>query len=118
MVGRPLNFTISYREAGSAIDLFLFSTHTNLMDVYSQSDLDQLLGPAPSPRPTLTLSLSGPNPLVMWPTSATDFILESTSTLSPPNWTLVTTPPVVVGDQNTVTINVTTGNGYYRLKNP
>src|SRR6266545_703556 len=43
MVGHPLNFTVSYREAGVTIDLFLFSTHTNLMEYYSQTDLDDLL---------------------------------------------------------------------------
>ena len=34
MVGHPLDFTVGYREGGVTIDLFLFSTHTNLMDQY------------------------------------------------------------------------------------
>jgi len=36
MVGVPQNFTIAYREQGVTIDLFLFSTHTNMMNDYTQ----------------------------------------------------------------------------------
>ena len=115
MVGRPLNFTISYREGGSAIDLFLFSTHTNLMEYYSQTNLDELFV---NPRPKLTITLAGSNVVVSWPTSATDFVFESTSSLSSPNWTLVTKPPDVIGDQNTVTVNAASGTTYYRLRKP
>src|SRR5438034_1110223 len=43
MVGIPQNFTIGYREGGVTIDLFLFSTQTNLMDAYTEAQLDQLL---------------------------------------------------------------------------
>src|SRR5262245_110640 len=45
MVGVPQTFTISYREAGVTIDLFLFSTHTNLLNQYSQEELDRLFAP-------------------------------------------------------------------------
>src|SRR5437867_2927332 len=115
MVGRPLNFTISYREGGSAIDLFLFSTHTNLMEYYSQSNLDDLLI---SPLPKLKFGLVGAKAVATWPTSAIDFVLETTSTLAPPDWNPVTTPVVVTGDQNSVTIDVAGGSAYYRLKKP
>src|SRR5262249_39066711 len=47
MVGVPQNFTISYREAGVTIDLFLFSTHTNLLSQYTQEELDKLFGLGP-----------------------------------------------------------------------
>ena len=56
MVGRLLNFTIGYREGGVTIDLFLFSTHTNLMEFYSQTDLDALFI---NPQPKLGISLAG-----------------------------------------------------------
>ena len=115
MVGRPLHFTVSYREGGSAIDLFLFSTHTNLMEFYSQTDLDQLLI---SPLPKLKFGLVGAKAVATWPTSAIDFVLETTSTLAPPDWNPVTTPVVVTGDQNSVTIDVAGGSAYYRLKKP
>jgi len=117
MVGHPLNFTVSYREGGSAIDLWLFSTHTNLMEFYSQTDLDGLFI---NPRPKLGISIAGTQAVLSWPTSAVDVLLESTSTLTPPSWTPVTTPPpVVIGDQNTVTLDVVASrSAYYRLKKP
>jgi hypothetical protein len=43
MVGVPQSFTIGYREGGVTIDFILFSTHTNLMDAYSETQLDKLL---------------------------------------------------------------------------
>jgi hypothetical protein len=97
MVGHPLNFTIGYREGGVTIDLFLFSTHTNLMEFYSQTDLDGLFI---SPKPILGVTLAGTNAILSWPTSAIDFGLESSSTLSPPSWAPVTTTPVVIGDRS------------------
>src|SRR5262245_51405732 len=43
MGGTPQSFTIATREPGITIDLFLFSTHTNLLNDYTQDQLDQLL---------------------------------------------------------------------------
>jgi hypothetical protein len=115
MVRRPLNSAISYREAGVTIDLFLFSTHTNLMEFYSQTDLDGIF--INNAGPKLDTSLAANKIVISWPTSATDYALESTTSLSPPNWTPVTTPPVVNGEQTSVTIDVVVGgNAYYRLK--
>src|SRR5213076_1600701 len=37
-VGKPLPFTISYREGGVTIDLFMFSTNPNVMEQYHQAD--------------------------------------------------------------------------------
>ena len=112
-VGHPLNFTVGYREGGVTIDLFLFSTHTNLMDQYTQAELDQLLI-----LPKLTIGLAETNALVSWPTSACGFVLESTSTLSPPSWTVVSTPGIFSGNLNTVTVGATSGSTFYRLRQP
>ena len=43
MVGVPQNFTIAYREQGVTIDLFAFSTHSNMLNDYTQNQLDELL---------------------------------------------------------------------------
>ena len=118
-VGKPLKFTISYREGGTTVDLWLFSTNPDLMDQYTQDELDQiLLKQSPSPSPKLAVSRTGNQALVSWPTSATGFVLESTSTLSPSNWTLVTTPSVVSGEQNSVTVDAGSGSRFYRLRKP
>jgi hypothetical protein len=115
MVGQPLDFTVSYREAGVTIDHFLFSTHANLMEFYSQTDLDGIF--INNEWPKIGTSLAGTKAVLAWPTAAVDFVLESTSTLSPPSWNPITTPPVVIGDRNSVTVNVS-GSAYYRLKKP
>jgi hypothetical protein len=114
-VGKPLKFTVSYREGGLTVDLWLFSTNPTLMDQYTQADLDQLLI---SPRPTLAVSHTGKTVLLNWPTSAAGFILESTASLAPQNWVPVTTVPVVAGNQNSVTVDAASGSRFYRLRKP
>jgi len=116
-VGKPLKFTVSYREGGTAIDLWLFSTNPNLMDEYSQADLDRILvSPAVGTAPKLSVSLSGKNALLSWPASAAGFVLESSATLSPANWSSVATAPAVAGGQNSVTVDASSGTRFYRLK--
>ncbi|MBI2925802.1 MAG: CHRD domain-containing protein, partial [Verrucomicrobia bacterium] len=53
-VGKPLKFKISNREPGLAVDLFLFSTNPDLMDKYSQEELDQIFFPVPARTITVT----------------------------------------------------------------
>ncbi len=118
-LGQPLNFTISYRESGVTVDLFLFSTNPNLMAEYTQAQLDQLLLSAPpAAGPKIGVSLTGKNALLSWPTSAAGYVLESADTLSPAGWVVVTTAAVVVGDQNTVTVDAANGTKFYRLRKP
>jgi hypothetical protein len=76
MVGQPLDFTVSYREAGVTIDLFLFSTHANLMEFYSQTDLDGIF--INNEWPKIGTSLAASKIVVNWPTSTAGFVLEST----------------------------------------
>jgi hypothetical protein len=114
-VGKPLNWTVSYREGGTAIDLWLFSTNPNLIDEYTQEELDQLLV---NPAPELAIVRSGDTVVISWPAAATGFVLESAGTLSPPGWTPVADPPVVSGDQNSLTVNLASGTRFYRLKGP
>jgi hypothetical protein len=68
--------------------------------------------------PKLTVSTSGANLIIAWPTSATGFSLKTSPTLGTgANWTTVSTPPVVVGDKNQVTVPIGTGAAFYRLSN-
>lgn len=53
---------------------------------------------------------------IAFPTTASGFVLESASDLtSPVTWTAVTTPVIVVGTNQTVTLNAA-GNQFFRLK--
>jgi hypothetical protein len=117
-VGKPMDWTLSYREGGLAVDLFLFSTHTNLIEAYSQAELDQLLLGPTTAAPRLSVSLVGNTVTVAWPVAATGFVLETTSPLQPVSWSPVATAAVVNGSENTVSIEVTEQQRYYRLKKP
>jgi len=117
MVGIPLDFTIAYRENGVTPDAWLFSTHTNLLNDYTQAQLDQQYL-----SPQLTVSSSGGNTVVSWPVSASCFILESTPSLSPPVWTAVPqgvqNGVTLSGSRYNLTIPTPSGNQFFRLRQP
>jgi len=69
--------------------------------------------------PELQVVLSGPNIIISWPSTAVDFVLESTSSLAPPiTWNPMTSTPADDGTQKTVTINAGSGEEFYRLRKP
>ena len=111
-LGIPLNFTIGLRETGSCPDIWLFSTEPTLLNDYTQTQLDQLFV-----LPKLSLSVAGASAVLSWPIN-TGFVLESTSSLSSPNWTPVMAPATVVGLKNNLTVSAGAGMAFYRLTQP
>jgi hypothetical protein len=69
-----------------------------------------------APSPKLKISRSADSVQVSWSTNAVGFILESTPSLSPINWTPVTSTPTVVGDYFVMTVQGT--GGFFRLQKP
>jgi Carbohydrate family 9 binding domain-like len=69
----------------------------------------------PSSSPSLDVARSGNNLVISWPAAAAGFHLESSTSLLPASWSPVTTPPVVVGNQATVTVGVSDSRRFYRL---
>jgi sugar lactone lactonase YvrE len=68
---------------------------------------------------TLQFQYSGSQLLLSWPTTATGYRLEATSSLSPGNpWLPLTNPPVVVGPAFVVTNQLGGGAAFYRLSQP
>jgi uncharacterized repeat protein (TIGR03803 family) len=66
--------------------------------------------------PRLTISPMGQTVILTWPTNATGFTLQSTTTLDPSAiWTTNLPSPVVVNGQNTVTNPITGTQQFYRL---
>jgi uncharacterized repeat protein (TIGR03803 family) len=71
--------------------------------------------------PQLTIALSGPNVILTWPTNFagfdyTGYTLQSTTDLTPPAvWTPVSTAPVLVNAQYTVTNPISGSQQFYRL---
>jgi hypothetical protein len=68
--------------------------------------------------PTLAYSRSGTNFVLSWPTNATGFVLQATSSLSPTNWTNATPAPGTVGTNKVVTNILTGAERFYRLFKP
>jgi hypothetical protein len=110
MVGVPQSFTIASREPGITPDLFLFSTHTNMMNDYTQEELDQRIL-----QPKLYITATGGNVVVSWPTTASGYVLESTSGLSAPSWTPVSAAATIVVTRYNLTV-APAGTKYYRLR--
>jgi titin len=69
------------------------------------------------PVPTLSARPSTNHQLTLaWTNTPTGFVLEQTSSLSPPiQWTAVTNNPVLTNGQYVVTLSVATGNRFYVL---
>jgi sugar lactone lactonase YvrE len=68
------------------------------------------------PPPRFSMALSNDKANFTWPTSATGFILESTSNLTTPAWATVFPPPTIVGSDNKVTIVISDPARFYRLR--
>ena len=70
---------------------------------------------APPPSPTLRAAWTADKKLrLSWPVSADGFRIESTTSLSSPQWTATEVTPTVEGDQNVVVL-APTGTTFYRL---
>ena len=66
--------------------------------------------------PQLSIISSGTNVVLMWPTNATGFNLQSAAALIPPiTWGAVTPLPTIVNGKNTVTNPVSGTAQFYRL---
>lgn len=68
--------------------------------------------------PELQIQIGASSTVVLsWSTNAVGFALQETPRLPATNWTIVTTPPVIVGDKNQVTVTLLSSNRFYRLIN-
>jgi hypothetical protein len=71
---------------------------------------------APMVRPTLAIAALRPGFRISWPTSATAFTLQSTTSLAATtNWRAVTNVAVTSNTQSTVTVSNTTAQSFFRL---
>ena len=77
----------------------------------SAIQVQALMGP-----PRLSIAQSDGSVALSWPAASIDFVLESSDSLAPANWTVVPETPIPNGNQNTVTLSVGPGAKFYRLK--
>jgi hypothetical protein len=74
--------------------------------------------PEPSP-PSLSISrLTDSQARLSWPTNAANYLLECATALPAPEWAAVTNRPQVIGDQFLLTIDLSGGHNFYRLRRP
>jgi hypothetical protein len=65
----------------------------------------------------LELSFAGNDIVLTWPTSATNYLLETTANLSPGvSWTFLTNNGVIVGDKWVLTNHLNQEQAFYRLR--
>lgn len=84
----------------------------------SDSEIQQLYVYAgPAPRPSLHISPAGHFALVWWPTNASGFVLETSTRLGvSQNWSALSGPINVVGDQNLIVTDAVSGSKFFRLR--
>ena len=88
----------------------------------SNNSTSVVTGEPVGPPPTVELSIHqiSNNALeISWPLTTTTYILEKTGSLAPSvSWTTVPGTPPVVGGKNVVSVGVTGGMQFYRLRAP
>jgi uncharacterized repeat protein (TIGR01451 family) len=68
------------------------------------------------PPPQLAIERSGNQLLLSWPSSITNFVLESSLSLAPANWITVTNLPVAADATQTVTTDLSAQTKFFRLQ--
>jgi Immunoglobulin domain len=66
--------------------------------------------------PNLTTVREGGLLLIFWPVTPSGFVLETSGSLSPPEWVQVSSPPLQIGDQNLISVGISDTNSFYRLQ--
>jgi len=79
--------------------------------------LDTIRVVTPQHPPVLRATRAGNTVVISWPTSTVGFVLQSENALAATNWTDVTSPPVAVAAENTVTNLVANTNKFFRMRN-
>jgi uncharacterized repeat protein (TIGR01451 family) len=70
------------------------------------------------PPPNLAIQNANNQVLLSWPASVTNYLLETTTSLMPASWSTVTNVPVAADITQTVTLNLSQTNRFFRLRLP
>ena len=112
--GQPQIFKIGVREFGMYLDRLVMSLNSAL----TEAELNALPNSETSSPATVVLGVARSNNglVFSWLTSAQGFSLETTSSLTNPTWVAVQATVTVVNGQNTVTLPISAGSAFYRLR--
>ena len=107
--GTVLTITANYAKTAAP-------THNGLPLTSPFSDPVAAAGEALGP--ALKIATLGSSVVISWPTSATGFTIQGSSSLATGSWANLSPQPtpVVVGSSSTVTLSATGATQYYRLK--
>jgi hypothetical protein len=118
--GVPIgNYSIAGWAANPSLTLYVFGSSGEGVDIPAGSDTATNFNASSEAfsLPQLAAIRSGSNFVVLWPTNATGFTLQSTTNLvSPMVWTTVSPASFIAGANNAVT-NIIAGSGiFFRLQ--
>jgi hypothetical protein len=68
--------------------------------------------------PELAIERAGNQIQVSWPSFVTNYVLESATSLAPADWAAVTNAPVAADITQTVNLNLSNTNRFFRLRLP
>lgn len=108
-------YTITYNAASASQTLTITVIHTNPGS--PSSDLIAAwLTTGEAPLINITPDIINNSVTVSWPTSFSGATLESSDSLNPANWSIVTNATTIIGSSNTVILPmVSAGTSYFRL---
>jgi hypothetical protein len=110
---------VKHFDSGLVADSTPFPNINVTISTNGQVCLDSVfkVSASPTPVPQLLIAVTPTNTVVLsWAVSPDPFILQATSGLGTTDWTTVTNTPVVIGQQNQVTLPLSAGNQCFRLQ--
>lgn len=118
--GNRYHGVVSFADGEQTTSWPDFTTYT--VELFDNNDEDgdgipSLSDATPdAPPPSLVLQKQGSSLLITWPTSATGFQIQQSTDAA--NWSTPSESPILIGDQQTVILNPTSGHRIFRLKKP
>jgi uncharacterized repeat protein (TIGR01451 family) len=114
---RQLTVTVQPTSEGTLLNLCRVTAATADLNPRNNSALEATEFAASSAPRLSVRSTSATSLVLSWPAAATDLVLETTASLSPPIlWVAVTGEAILVGDQKTLTLSPAGNTRFYRLR--
>jgi formylglycine-generating enzyme required for sulfatase activity len=109
-----INWTpLIYFTSTNSSTAFTDTTATNSSERFYRASIISVVAASP----TLQAQISESNIVLVWPSWAQNFSLQTTTNLADPSsWTTLTNVPIVANLQSTVTNPISDGMRFYRLK--